>query len=62
MKIDSAIDGGRAPYYRKAELWFESEAAMRKAMGMPEFAKIAADFPKFVTSGPTILLATHTNA
>src|SRR3954463_7635762 len=46
-----APNGGRAPFSRKAELWFDSEEAMRGAMAMPGFAALADDLPRFASGG-----------
>ena len=61
MKFTGAVDGSRPQYYRKAELWFDSDEARTKAMGMPGFGEIAGDIPNFATGGVTILLGERTN-
>ncbi len=58
----STVGDGPAPSYRKAELWFASEDAMRRAMTMPEFAAVAADIPRFATGGVTVLTSVETHA
>ena len=55
-------DGAPAPFYRKAELWFASEDAMRRAMGTPEFGELAGDLPRFATGGVTVLTSVETHA
>ena len=58
----AAPGGGPAPFYRKAELWFASEEAMRRAMAAPEFGLLAADLPRFATGGFTVLTSVETHA
>ncbi|MFL5576851.1 MAG: EthD family reductase [Gemmatimonadaceae bacterium] len=58
----SSIDGTAPPFYRKAELWFDSEEAMRRALAMPAFATLADDLPRFATGGVTVLTSVETNA
>ena len=55
-------DGSQPPFYRKAELWFDSEAAMTKALGMPEFAELAGDLPKFASGGVSVMTSVETHA
>jgi uncharacterized protein (TIGR02118 family) len=51
-------DGGPPPYYRIAELWFDSEEELLAAMATPEGEATAADVPKFASGGATIMIST----
>lgn len=51
------LDGSRAAFYRKAELWFDSEDALKKGTATAGFAAVAADLPNFATGGCTALVA-----
>ena len=61
VKFESALDGGRTPHYRKADLWFESEAALRRALTMPEWKELGSDLGRLATGGATALIARRTN-
>lgn len=61
MKFDQTVDGKKATHYRKAELWFPSEDAMKKGMETAGFKAVAGDLPKFSTNGQTILISHETN-
>ena len=58
----SAPGGGAGPFYRKAELWFASEEAMRRAMATPEFKELADDLPRFASGGVTVLTSVEKHA
>jgi uncharacterized protein (TIGR02118 family) len=49
-------DGGDPPYYRVAELWFESQEALQATMSSPEGQETVADIPTFATGGATVLI------
>jgi uncharacterized protein (TIGR02118 family) len=49
-------DGGPPPYFRIAELWFDSEEALRAAMATPEGQATAADLDNFATGGVTVMI------
>jgi uncharacterized protein (TIGR02118 family) len=57
-----SVDGKAPPFYRKAELWFDSEEAMRRAMATPAFATLADDLPRFASGGVTVLTSVETHA
>ena len=61
VKFESTLDGGRAPHYRKADLWFESEAALRRALAMPEWRELGGDLGTLATGGATAMIARRTN-
>mgnify|MGYP001159366212 CR=1 FL=1 len=56
-KVLGTADGQPAPYYRVAELWFDSPEAMQQSMGSPEGQATVADIPSFATGGATVLIA-----
>ena len=62
MKFDRTADGKRPPFYRKAELWFPSEDALKRGMESAGFKAVADDIPNFATGGgPTVLTSRETN-
>ena len=56
-KFAPALDGASPRFYRKAELWFDSEQALRRGTATPGFGAVAGDIPKFATGGFTVLIA-----
>ena len=48
--------GDQPPFYRIAELWFESQDTMQQAMGSPEGQDTVNDIPNFATGGATVLI------
>src|SRR4051812_32954135 len=48
--------GEQPPYYRIAELWFDSQDTLQQAMGSPEGQETVNDIPKFATGGATVLI------
>jgi uncharacterized protein (TIGR02118 family) len=50
-------DGGDAPYYRVAELWFQSEETLNDALSTNEGRAAVRDVPKFATGGATVIIA-----
>ena len=55
-KFLSAPDGGKAAYYRMAELHFPGMAEMQQTMGSPEGQAASADLSNFATGGVTFLV------
>jgi uncharacterized protein (TIGR02118 family) len=55
-RIVGTPDGGDPPYYRVAEVWFESQEALQASMSSPEGQETVADIPKFATGGATVLV------
>ena len=49
-------DGGKAAFYRMAELYFATQAQMGQTLGSPEGQATVADLPKFATGGATIVI------
>ena len=60
LKLTGAAGGGRAPHYRIAQVWFESEEALRRGMATPEFAAVGGDLRNFATGGVTASVAVQT--
>jgi len=52
-----APDGTPAPFYRVAELWFDSAEQMQATMGSPEGRATSADIANFATGGVTFMVA-----
>jgi uncharacterized protein (TIGR02118 family) len=50
-------DGAKGPFYRMAEFWFESPAALQACMASPEGQATAADLPNFATGGVALLVS-----
>ena len=48
-----AVDDGKPPYHRIAELWFESAERMGEALSSPEGEAATVDLPNFATGGAT---------
>ena len=57
-KFVAGPDGGKAAFYRMAELYFTSQAQMEQTLGSPEGKATVADFPKFATGGVTVVIGT----
>jgi uncharacterized protein (TIGR02118 family) len=55
-KVLGTADGQPAPYYRIAELCFESQESLQACMGSPEGQAAAADIANFATGGATIMI------
>lgn len=50
-------DGGRSPYFRMAELWYESQEALESSMASEGGQAAVNDIPKFATGGATVFVA-----
>jgi uncharacterized protein (TIGR02118 family) len=60
-KFDRTADGKKPAFYRKAELWFDSEDAMKRGMESAGFKAVAGDLPNFSTGGQVVILAHETH-
>ena len=49
--------GGDPPYYRMAELWFDSQEDLQATLSSPEGQETVADIPNFATGGATVLVS-----
>jgi uncharacterized protein (TIGR02118 family) len=56
-RVVGTPDGSEPPYYRIAELWFESQETLEGAMGSPEGQETVADIPTFATGGATVVIS-----
>ena len=56
-RVIGTPDGGDPPYYRIAELSFESPEALQAALASPEGQETVADLPNFASGGATVLVA-----
>jgi uncharacterized protein (TIGR02118 family) len=61
-RFTSTADGKKSPYYRQAELYFNSMDDLKKGIATPCFKKVADDLKNFATGGLTGMIATTTNA
>ncbi len=52
-----AVDDGKPPYHRIAELWFESAERMGEALSSPEGEAATVDLPNFATGGATFFVS-----
>jgi uncharacterized protein (TIGR02118 family) len=50
-------DGGRPPYHRVAELYFDSEQDLAASLATPEGRAPSEDVPNYATGGATVLIA-----
>jgi uncharacterized protein (TIGR02118 family) len=55
-RVIGTPDGSQPPYYRMAELWFDSQEAMQQSMGSPEGQETVADIGNFATGGATVIV------
>lgn len=51
-------DGSAPSWYRMAELYWESVAAMQRTMASPDGLAAVADLANFATGGATVLMGT----
>ena len=56
-RVTPGADGGDAPYYRIAELWFDNGEEMQAALGCDEGTATVNDIPGFATGGATMLVS-----
>lgn len=52
-----SVDGNPAPYYRVAELWFESPEQLQDSLASPEGQAATEDIPNFATGGATVFVS-----
>ncbi len=50
-KFTGAVGGGPGTLYRKAELWFDSMAALKRGTATQGFQAVAGDLGNFATGG-----------
>ena len=56
-RVVATPDGGEPPYYRVAELWFDSTEAMQASLATPEGQAPGADVPNFTSGEVKVLIA-----
>jgi len=61
IRFSPSPDGKPAPFYRQADLRWDSKEARDKGMATAGFKAAAADLPIFATGGFTVLLGQKTN-
>lgn len=59
-KFTSTLDGKTPPFYRQAELYFESLEAAQQGMATPGFKKVGDDLANFATGGLLGMVAVET--
>jgi uncharacterized protein (TIGR02118 family) len=60
QRFPHKIDGSAPTYYREAEVWFPSMAALERGTKTPGFKKIADDLGNFATGGADVLIGQKT--
>jgi uncharacterized protein (TIGR02118 family) len=60
QRFPHKIDGSAPTYYREAEVWFPSMAALERGTKTPGFKKIADDLANFATGGADVLIGQKT--
>jgi uncharacterized protein (TIGR02118 family) len=56
-RVVATPDGGEPPYYRIAELWFDTAEEMQASLATPAGQAPGDDVPNFATGGATVLIA-----
>jgi uncharacterized protein (TIGR02118 family) len=56
-RVVGAPEGGEPPYYRIAQMSFDSVADLRAAISTEEGKAVLADLPNFATGGATVLIS-----
>jgi len=59
-KFTSTLDGKKPPFYRQAELYFDSMDAAMKGTATPGFKKVGDDLANFATGGLLAMVAAET--
>jgi uncharacterized protein (TIGR02118 family) len=60
QRFPHKIDGSAPTYYREAEVWFPSMAALERGTKTPGFKRIADDLGNFATGGADVLIGQKT--
>ena len=55
--VVATTDGSAPPYYRVAELYFDSEEDLHASRATPEGRAPGEDVPNYATGGATVLIA-----
>src|SRR5215207_393467 len=56
-KVIAPPDGSEPPYYRVADMWFESMEQMQSALGSPEGQEATQDLQNLATGRVTLLIS-----
>lgn len=56
-RVTGTPDGSEPPYYRMAELWFDSDEDMQESTDSEEGRATVADIATFATGGATVVIA-----
>ncbi len=56
-RVVATPDGSEPPYYRSAELWFESMEQLQDGFGSQEGQAATEDIQNFATGGVTIFIS-----
>jgi uncharacterized protein (TIGR02118 family) len=56
-RVIGTPDGSEPPYYRLAEIWFDSQEDLQASTSSPEGQAAVADIGNFATGGATVLIA-----
>jgi uncharacterized protein (TIGR02118 family) len=56
-KVLGTPEGGKADFYRTAEIWWSSEEAMKQTLASSEGQATVADIPNFATGGVTVMVS-----
>ena len=57
-KVIGGPDGSKSDVYRTAEIWWDSEAEMKKTLESPEGKATVVDLENFATGGFTAFIST----
>ncbi len=61
VKFNPGPDGNSPAFYRKAELWFDSQEALERGTALPEFKLLVDDLGRFATGGVIALTGVQTH-
>jgi uncharacterized protein (TIGR02118 family) len=56
-RVVGTPDGSPAPYYRIAEVWYDSDEELQASMGSDEGQATVADIGNFATGGATVVIS-----
>jgi uncharacterized protein (TIGR02118 family) len=56
-RVIATPDGSEPPYFRIAELWFESQDDLQASMSSPEGRETTGDIANFATGGATVVIS-----
>ena len=56
-RVIGTPDGSEPPYYRIAEVWFDSQEDLQASMGSDEGQATVGDIPNFASGGATVVVS-----